>query len=136
MMVKGAVALAKKVAAAAKGAATAAARKRKAAADSSSGSDGAEELMDDSENGTEQGSDDQTTPTDNSRKVKKKKPRKSAVIPRCDFIFVLLSKPKSEPLVFLCRHSLLRRWMLVKVRGNGLLTRATNQLCKDVSCPG
>ena len=48
-----------------------------------------------SENGTEQGSDDQTTATDNSRKVKTKKPRKSAVIPRCDFIFVLLSKPKS-----------------------------------------
>ena len=100
-MVKGAVALANKAAAAAKGAAVAAAAataaklKRKAKADSSSGSDGSDELIGDSENGSEQGSDDQTTAKDNSRKVKTKKPRESAVIPRCDFIFVLLSKPKS-----------------------------------------
>ena len=99
-MVKGAVALANKAAAAAKGAAVAAAAataaklKRKAKADSSSGSDGSDELVD-SENGSELGSDDQTTVTDESRKVKGKTPRKSAVIPRCDFIFVLLSKPKS-----------------------------------------
>ena len=96
-MVKGAVALANKAAAAAKGAAvaaTAAKSKRKAKADSSSGSDGSDELVD-SENGSEQGSDDQTTATDDSRKVKTKKPRKSEVIPRCDRIFVLLSKPKS-----------------------------------------
>ena len=99
VMARGAVALAKKAATAARGAAAAAASaapKRKAAADSSSGSDGSDELVDNrSENSAEQGSDDQTTATDNSRKVKTKKPRKSAVIPRCDFIFVLLSKPKS-----------------------------------------
>ena len=88
-MVKGAVALAKKAAAAAKGAAAAAsaAKKRKVAADSSSDSDGDYELI--SDKGSELGSDDQTTVTDHSRKVKGKTPRKSAVIPRCDFIFVL-----------------------------------------------
>ena len=96
MMARGAHALAKKAATAAKSAAAAAATpKRKAPADSSSGSDGSDELIGDSENGSEQGSDDQTTAKDNSRKVKTKKPRESAVIPRCDFIFVLLSKPKS-----------------------------------------
>ena len=97
MMARGAHALARKAATAAKSAAAASATpKRKAAADSSSGSDGSDELVDNhSENGTEHGSDDQTTAKDNSRKVKTKKPRKSAVIPRCDFIFVLLSKPKS-----------------------------------------
>ena len=94
-MVRGAVPAAKKAAAAAKSAAAAATKKRKATADNSSGSDSADELVDNSENGTEHGSDDQTTVTDHSRKVKTKKPRKSEVIPRCDFIFVLLSKPKS-----------------------------------------
>ena len=96
-MMKGALTAAKKAAAAAKGAAAAAsaAKKRKLAADSSSDSDGADELVEDSDKGSELGSDDQTTVTDHSRKVKTKKPRKSEVIPRCDFIFVLLSKPKS-----------------------------------------
>ena len=90
-MAKGAIAVAKKAAAAAKGAAAAAtaAKKRKAAADSSSGSDGADELVEDSDKGSELGSDDQTTVTDHSRKVKGKTPRKSAVIPHYDFIFVL-----------------------------------------------
>ena len=86
-MTKGALAVAKKAAAAARAAAAAAtaAKKKKAAAVSSSGSDGADELVEDSDKGTELGSDDQTTVTDHSRKVKKKTPRKSAVIPRCDF---------------------------------------------------
>ena len=80
---------AKKAAAAAKGAAAAAsaAKKRKVAADSSSDSDGDNELI--SDKGSELGSDDQTTVTDHSRKVKGETPRKSAVIPHCDFIFVL-----------------------------------------------
>ena len=96
-MTKGALAAAKKVAAsaaAAKSAAAAAvAKKRKTVADTSSDSDGDDELV--SNTGSELGPDDQTTVTDESLKVKGKTPRKSAVIPRCDFIFVLLSKPKS-----------------------------------------
>ena len=96
-MTKGALPAAKKAAAAAaKGAAAAASaakKKRKLAADSSSDSDGEDELI--SDKGSELGSDDQTTVTEESRKVKGKTPRKSAVIPRCDFIFVLLSKPNS-----------------------------------------
>ena len=94
-MKKGAIALAKKAAAAAKGAAAAAsaAKKRKVQADSSSDSDGNDELV--SNNGSELGSDVQTLDAEESRKVKGKTARKSAVIPRCDFIFVLLSKPNS-----------------------------------------
>jgi hypothetical protein len=92
-MKKGAMSAAKKAAAAAKGAAAAASAAKKRKADSSSESDGDDELV--TNDGSELGSDDQPTGTDESRKVKGKTPRKSAVIPRCYFIFVLLSKPKS-----------------------------------------
>ena len=99
-MAKGALPAAKKAAAAAKSApaAASAAKKRKVAADSSSDSDGANELDHDSDKGSELESDDQTTVTDHSQKVKGKTPRKSAVIPRCDFNFCIArarSKPKS-----------------------------------------
>ncbi len=97
-MRKGALPAAKKAAAAAKSAAAAAsaAKKRKVAVDSSSDSDGADELVQDSDKGSELESDNRATVTDHSQKVKGKPPRKSAVIPRCDFIFVLRGRGQSQ----------------------------------------
>lgn len=118
-------------------AAASASKKKRVPEVSSSDSDDDDEL--DADNGSAHESDSQMV-TDHSHKLKRSTSKKSEVITQrhichaLDFS-IFIGTPAYTNAV-LCRGSLLSRWMLLKVRGNGLITRATVLPRKDISCPG